>query len=282
MLLVLVLATMTLAVLATVVLPLANASAAPAERVQFDRAVYRDQLRELERDIARGLVPPTEAQATRLELERRLLATDAGMASPPPQSPRSPRFAVLLALLVVAGAGGLYWMMGSPSRPDLPIASRSAAREQDAAGVAQMNQIRTMVAGLAQRLAANPDDADGWLRLGRAYAVLGERDKAVDAYEHAQKLAPNDGDALLGEAEAMLQGQPLEQKVPDPVLALLRRSHALKPGEPMALWYLGLAAAQDRRFDEASDYWRRTLDALPADSPDRQSVTAALSAIAGK
>ena len=46
--------------------------------------------------------------------------------------------------------------------------------------------IRGMVASLAAKLEANPDDAEGWRRLARAYQVLGEDEKAKDASAKAE------------------------------------------------------------------------------------------------
>jgi cytochrome c-type biogenesis protein CcmH len=64
----------------------------------------------------------------------------------------------------------------------------AAAQSMSAADREAM--IRSMVGRLADRLKSEPNDLDGWLRLGRAYGVLGERDQAVDAYEHADRLLP--------------------------------------------------------------------------------------------
>ena len=76
MLLAVTLALMTVIVLFTVVTPLLKGARAAPERAAYDRAVYRDQLKELDRKIARGLIRPEEATAARLEIERRLLATE--------------------------------------------------------------------------------------------------------------------------------------------------------------------------------------------------------------
>ncbi len=56
--------------------------------------------------------------------------------------------------------------------------------------------IGAMVAGLAARLKANPDDPAGWQRLIRAYAVLGDKDKARAALADARKAAAGRGDRL--------------------------------------------------------------------------------------
>jgi cytochrome c-type biogenesis protein CcmH len=139
--------------------------------------------------------------------------------------------------------------------------------------------IRSMVAGLAKKLQSTPGDVDGWLRLARAYGVLGERDKAADAYERAATLSPKNIEIKLSEVDALLDGNALDQPLPDRVLALLRKVEALSPNEPEALWYLGLAAAQAKKPDAARDYWQRLLAALPADAPERGTVTKALATL---
>ena len=56
--------------------------------------------------------------------------------------------------------------------------------------------IRSMVDGLEQKLAANPDNLDGWLRLIRARTVLGDTDKAKAAYKTALETFSGNEDAL--------------------------------------------------------------------------------------
>jgi cytochrome c-type biogenesis protein CcmH len=142
--------------------------------------------------------------------------------------------------------------------------------------------IRGMVANLAQRLEANPDDAEGWLRLARAYTVLKEPEKAADAFGHAAKLKPDDTGILVSEVQAMLADRKPEDAIPGPALDLLHRIEAKQPDQPAALWYLGLAAAQARHPDAAAAYWRRLLPLLPPDSDEHKMVTAALGAVEGK
>ena len=66
-----------------------------------------------------------------------------------------------------------------------------ALRSEDAQAIQAMPEadraamIRTMVERLAQRLKENPNDREGWLRLARAYDVLGEKEKANAARARA-------------------------------------------------------------------------------------------------
>src|ERR1700733_7407407 len=97
-----------LAVLAAVSLPLLSGAHVLPTRGQYDRAVYRDQLQEVERDTARGVLSPREADSARLEIQRRLLAVEIAGAPVPDRMVRSPRTAVVAGLLVVLGTAGLY------------------------------------------------------------------------------------------------------------------------------------------------------------------------------
>ena len=147
---------------------------------------------------------------------------------------------------------------------------------------ARQQMIRGMVAKLAAALQAKPDDVEGWQRLGRAYAVLGEHDKAAEAYDHAARLRPSDPAILLAEAEALMPDHKPETPVPDRAVTLLRRVEALDQKQPAALWYLGLAAAQKRNFAEAGQYWQRLLPLLPAQGEQHDAVAAAIAALKGK
>lgn len=84
---------------------------------------------------------------------------------------------------------------GAPgaAAPPGPTAQDVAAA-QDMSANDRQAMIRSMVARLAERLQSEPNDLEGWMRLGRAYGVLGERDKAIDAYEHADRLLPPGAD----------------------------------------------------------------------------------------
>jgi cytochrome c-type biogenesis protein CcmH len=268
----------TVIVLALVLGPLLKPARAPATRAAFDRAVYRDQLKELERDVARGTVAESEADGARLELQRRLLGAD-GETAPVAGGARKPLLAIGLAALIVLVAGGIYVIVGSPSLPDDPYAARQAERDQEAQQEAQINQIRAMVAKLADEMKQHPDDLEGWLRLGRSYAVLGQADDAAAAFASAETLKPNDPAVLMAEAQALMAGHSLAEPISDPVVGLLNRIQAIDPDEPAVMWYLGLHAAQQGDFATARADWQKVKAAMPADSDESRTVAAALDAI---
>jgi len=97
-----------------------------------DIAIYRDQLAEVARDLERGVLSEDEAERTRTEIARRLLAADkAGLGASTTGPERTSR---VLAIVVVLGVGlgalALYASLGVPGYPDLPLAERLAAADE--------------------------------------------------------------------------------------------------------------------------------------------------------
>jgi cytochrome c-type biogenesis protein CcmH len=275
MILGLILIAMTMTALALVLAPLLAEARTARARARFDLAVYRDQIAEIERDVARGLVKPEDAESAKREIERRIIAS--GSASDAPgASPPKKRLAALLAAGVAVGAFGFYLLTGVPGLPDLPFASRSTNEAEAAMSV------QDMVNGLAAKLQANPDDADGWIMLGRSYEVLGDSAQSAAAYEHARNLRPGDESVELAEAEALLSDRKVEDPLSDRILALLKSINLADPDQPLALWYLGFDAAQHGRLDEARRDWTHLLQVMPAGAHERQTVNDALATISGK
>lgn len=131
-----------------------------------------------------------------------------------------------------------------------------------------------MVARLEQRLAEQPDDATGWARLGRAYAVLGRERDAEQAYARAYQIAPDNVDVVADYAAFMMSRDPTG--VSPEALALFRKLHALDPQHPGALWALGLVAFHHQNFDEAVMWWEQLLKQLPPESEVTPQVRRAL------
>ena len=142
-----------------------------------------------------------------------------------------------------------------PSREEVAAAADMSETEQAA-------MIRSMVARLAGRLEEQPDDLEGWLRLGRAYGVLGEAIEAREAYGRAAALAPEEAPVLLAYGTAIIAAGD-DERVPAEALAVFERVLERDPVNPDALWFAGLAKAQAGRPEQAAAMWRRLLEALP-------------------
>jgi cytochrome c-type biogenesis protein CcmH len=156
-------------VLALLLRPLLR-SRAPAARIgaDYDLAVYRDQLAELERDSERGLLSAGEARGARLEIERRILAAAAGRGGGEGADSRRLGVAVVVGLAVAAGAFSLYLSLGEPRVPSVPFAGRAAPGTPDLAAWAdaaarepaslevQLGYAEALVATLVPGLAPSP------------------------------------------------------------------------------------------------------------------------------
>jgi cytochrome c-type biogenesis protein CcmH len=262
MILWLILAAMTAAAVVAVIWPFARrAGAVPSGS---DMAVYRDQLAEIERDLAAGLVGKTETEAARVEISRRLLAaSDAAEAALPTGNAMSAAWrrravavASLLALPVVAG--GLYLVLGSPE-----LASGQPAAQHN--GAATPQSIEGLVAEAEAHIARNAQDGRGWEILAPIYMRLGRYSDSVAAWRHTLRLL---GDSA--EREANL-GEALTAEANDVVTAdaktALVRAVTLDKTNVTARYYLGLAAEQDGQRDKAANIWRDLIAEAPAGTP---------------
>ena len=141
--------------------------------------------------------------------------------------------------------------------------------------------IRSMVEGLAARLADAPQDRAGWLRLANAWKVLGENANAADAYGRADTLAPVDARILADWAEAHVR-QLSPGAVPSPqAVAVLERLEKAEPRNALALFYLGVAADAAGNKPAALQRWKTLLALLPADAPIRGMLEERIKAAGG-
>ncbi|MCS7268778.1 MAG: c-type cytochrome biogenesis protein CcmI [Geminicoccaceae bacterium] len=262
-------ALLTACALAALALPLFRRP--PSRGEGNELALYRAQLAELERDLARGLVAVEEAAAARREIERRLLRA-AARSAPTLATTRSGRLLLAASLaLVPLLAVALYARLGSPHLPDQPLAARALPPQQGP-------DLREMVARLERRLEAEPNALDGWLLLARAKAALGDPLGGVAAARRALALAPDSVAAALALAELLIQTG--GGTVSPEARALLERVRANDPREPRAAYYLGLAALQSGDRERALAIWETLLAEAPPDAPWRASVAEAIRAAA--
>ena len=286
MLFFLIAAALTLVVAAALVRPLLRDLAEPAPADRYNAAVYRDQLDELQRDAEREALPASEVAGARLEIERRLLGTARGGASAAEGVRRAPVAAAfaLMALLVL-GAGSIYIALGAPTTPDHPFKRELAASGANAAAVApgpdglhaQMDQ---MVVALQKKLAANPNDADGWGLLARSLMRLDRAAEAVPAYQRAIAASPSPNAQLDAEyAEARVIAA--NGQVDDGALALFNRLHAADPANPQARYYIALAKAQHGDTVGALADWRALVAASPKDAPWLPTVQQRIADVSG-
>jgi cytochrome c-type biogenesis protein CcmH len=257
-----------------IVPPLARRTAQAGEsRDAVNAAVYRDQLRELDADVQAGTLAPEQRDKARSEIEARL-AADLGKGGVSAEAGGSARGAALaLGLAIPICALAVYLTVGNP-RALSPEAEAGAGPHGMTA-----QQFETMVGRLAARLKENPDDVEGWMMLGRSYAVLGRFAESSVAYAQAVARAPNDAQLLADYADslAMAQGRTLKGE-PE---KLLKRALAADPKNVKALVLAGTAAFDRNDKAGAIRYWERALLVLPAESEMAERVRASIAEAGG-
>lgn len=147
------------------------------------------------------------------------------------------------------------------------------------------DRIRSMVDGLAARLEDDPDDIEGWLRLAQSRNVLGEPEAAKEAYRRAMVVEPENPDVLRAYASSLLGDVHPETKVAtvgEEAAGLYEKLIEIKPDDPEAHWYLGLAAVQDGTVAEAKTHWQRVLDVLGPGHPNYAAVQSSLEQVETK
>lgn len=240
-----------------------------AEREGSEALVYKDQLAEIQRDATAGLIGPNEADAARVEISRRLLAASDVETSVSPTSNIAFRRAVAVIALVGLPllAAGVYTRYGSPMLGDFPLAERART-------VKASDSLDKLVAQVETHLEKNPTDGRGWDVLAPVLMKLGRFDDAARAFRNAVtysgETAARRSD--LGEALAAASGGVITADAK----AEFERAVALDPNEVKARYFVGLAAEQDGRKEDAANIWRAMLAVAPADAPWRSLVQDAL------
>lgn len=249
--------------------------------VEFVRDEIVKQLKEIESDRSDGRIDEAVAreETRRLEheLAQALRTLETGQMQTKPTAGRlRHRWLTLLLFLVVLPvcAGGMDYWQNKPAL--LTFATLNAqGRVSGAHGFPPM--VLSMVAKLRQDLKAHPRDEAGWVELARANVVLGNLKGARDAYARAYRLAPDDETVLANYAWLLYSSNPTQTK--GLVDTLFQRLYRRDPHQQDALWFLGLAAYNERHFHQTLRYWVRLKRELPPGSKARAGVDAAAAKI---
>src|SRR3954468_23889482 len=244
---------------ALLLLPLLARQHKPRSREAYNLAVYRDQLAEIERDLARGLLTAEQAEAARAEIGRRILALDDSETLPA-VGPK-PLMAAIVAILAMPIAALLiYAGLGSPGLPDQPFAERANGGTTIAAGDAATTSMQEALVKLRTHLKTHPDDLTGWLLLARSEVGLGQYREGAEAYARAAALSSDRPDiaADWGEAQVMAEGSVTPEAVKAFEAGLKDAASA-----PKSRYYLALAKLEQGNPRGALQDWAD----LAADSP---------------
>lgn len=269
----------------------------------MDMQVYRDQLAEVDRDLARGTLTSEEAQRLRTEVGRRLLDADRrGAAAAAPRAAAEgaagKAAAGAIIALTMAGAVSGYLWLGAPGYPDVPLASRLAQadalmkeRPSQADAVARSAKPATVepdpdFAALMEKLrtavATRPQDVVGLELLARNEAGLGNLAEAEAAL---RQLIVARGDDRRAEdyaslAEIMIQAA--GGYVSPEAEAELIRALEIDPENGAARYFSGLMFAQGGRYDRSFVLWRALLESGPQDAPWIGPIRAQIAEIADR
>ncbi|MET0666956.1 MAG: c-type cytochrome biogenesis protein CcmI [Methyloceanibacter sp.] len=268
----LILACLTAIALLVLLRPLARESegdateAASSAREGFDAAVYRDQLAEIDADRARGLIGEAEAEAARIEIARRLLATDGTTrASAGAQREGATSRAALIGVtaLLPLVALGFYLSYGSPGLPDQPLALRlkDPANEQN---------IAALVARVEARLREHPEDGEGWDVIAPVYLGWRRYGDAANAYEQAIRLLGPSASRLSGLGQALVLKN--DGVVTEEARRALERALTLDKTLLETRILLSIAKEQDGKLAEAVEAWRALLQTADTNAPWREMV----------
>jgi cytochrome c-type biogenesis protein CcmH len=226
-------------------------------------AFHKAQLAEIDRDVERGQLPPSEAAGARAETARRLIAaSDAAKAGQPAGDGRAAMRAraivVIVFVAIPAVTFGLYFRLGSPHLPDQPILARTA----DPAGIGELG---AALAKIEAHLIADPGDGRGFKVVAPVYMRLGRFEEAARAYGEALRLLGEDaatradyGEALTAAAGGIVTAE---------ARAAFEQALTDRSDLPKARYYLGLAAEQEGDRAKAIAVYQKLLADGPTDAP---------------
>ena len=253
----------------------------------YDLRVYRDQLKEIDKDVARGVIGEEDGERLRAEVSRRILSADAQLRHAEEGGKADTRgdtpLAALVATVVIAGGIGLYFAVGKPGFRDLPLQTRIAeAAEKHDTRPSQaeyesklppmpvnepQGEFKDLIAKLRETVAKRPDDLQGQMLLARNEANLGNVRAAYEAQAEVIRIKGEEANVqdYLFHAELLINAA--QGYVSPEAEASLRAAMEKNPRHPVVRYYWGLMLVQSDRPDLAFDMWERLLREGPPNAP---------------
>ncbi|WP_432444847.1 c-type cytochrome biogenesis protein CcmI [Rhizobium leguminosarum] len=250
-------AALTAALAVILLYPLLRGAKAAENIRAGEAAVYRDQLRELDRDLDGGLITPEEADYARAEIGRRLIAVSADEPAETLKPARHHRFTEAFVLLVLPVLGLCLYL--TTGRPDLPSQPLEARLENPG------NDVAVLITKAERHLAEKPDDGKGWDVLAPIYFRTMRVNDAQLAYRNAIRLLGPSPVRLDGLAETLMAVS--DGVVTEEARQVLEQSLTLEPDTPRARFYIALSMEQAGRPDEARQAFEALAKQSPADAP---------------
>ncbi|WP_300518052.1 c-type cytochrome biogenesis protein CcmI [Aliiroseovarius sp.] len=267
---------------AMVVALLRRREAATEGSASFDVQVYRDQLKELERDMARNTIGKAEGERARVEISRRLLEADrkAQAGSRAGEAPAGLTYvtAALVAAIVIGGGFYLYDQMGAAGYPDMGLEIRKEIARDVRENRESQEEVEAtlpewagpppeapadyvaLVERLREIVSTRPDELDGHMLLADHEEALGNFVAARRA--QARVLEIKGAEATAGDHSrlAHLMILAAEGYVSPEAESHLARAMELDPGNETARFLTGVMYDQTGRPDFAFRMWRQLLE----------------------
>ena len=237
--------------------------------------VYRDQLTELDTDLQNDILSQEQYNKSKQELQQRMLQ------DVPEREDRAIKktkklyniaMSTIITLTLPLAAVSLYLTLGDTRGllPQAQLANATQMHRADGGSPSGHDNFTSVVDNLIARLSENPEDIEGWVMLGRTYAIMGRYDDASNTYEKLSELVPDNAQILSDYADvlAMKNQGSLVGKPAELINAALRAD----PEYPKALALAGTIEFEQARFAKAAEHWEKLLAVIPADSELAQSV----------
>jgi cytochrome c-type biogenesis protein CcmH len=243
-----------------------------ASQTKLNASVYRAQIMDLDSEHQSGHISTQEWQQTRDELSQRMLE-DTSLSDDPGARKEKPALwtALVIAVTLPVASLSMYLWVGEPQ------ALQAMATEPPEK--VMQTELSGMVQTLAKKLETNPENQEGWVMLGRSYRALEKYDNAVNAYDRALKLSPDDGlkleraEVLALKAQGNFDGEPW---------GVIREILKKDPQNKGALLLAGSASYAHDKYADALRYWQQARKLLAADHPDVPSLEGAIATAQNK
>ena len=249
----------------------------------YDIAVYKDQLSELELELERNLISEVEAEHTRYEIHKRILAASEGTHAKSTSSSKLPGLVVwVLVILIPISGVALYLEFGSPRIEDYPLAERTDIQPVQMSGDSNQSDMPNMdevLDRLQERLEQTPDDVKGWSLLARAMMSSQRYDEATNAYKKKYDLTGQINDKA-DYAEALLMIG--DGTITPEIMEIFQEVLQANPLDARSRFYIGMADIQNNNVTSALQIWTDLLYISADDAPWVEAVKAQIDISAGE
>ena len=228
--------------------------------------IARDRLKELKLEFDNGVIIQSDYDQAKLELENNL-ALDLAVSEAAPAAATiassSKSLAFSLILIIPVAAGAIYSQLG-----EFGAVTGNVEKAVSNMPAPPNMSMEEAVAGLKERLKAEPENPEGWFMLARTYAAMQQYDDAVAAYEKMLELVADNANLLLHYADAVIMSQ--GGRISDKASAAITKAIQLEPDNLQGMWMAGMLASKNADYKQALTYWYR-LDPMLNDDVNSQT-----------